>query len=435
MKLTAQDYAALERCYIPPGLADHAGIYRVNSIDGRALVGRNGGGDYAGIVFPYPWPGESHPRLHRLRLDHPPVGADGKPEHKYLMPPGARNLLYLPPGTEALLGDPRIPVVIVEGEKKCLAMWRAARELGNGTGRPAFLPIAIAGVYSFRGVIGARTTASGERVPEKGLLPDFWRLDWSGGRRSTILFDVNAATNPIVQSARRELAREMTRHLGAEVWIANLPAAPNVNGPDDYLALFGLTALAEVLSKAVRYEWRAELITNKGGKKVLSILANAVTALTSAPEWWGVLGWDKFSTRVIATKETPWEDRPENWTDQQDRRATEWLQHHGILVSIEVAGQAVQTVAQENPVHPVRSYLEGLRWDEVPRIDHLLRFYCGAEPSDLTRAMGARWLISAVARVFEPGCQADCVLVLEGAQGIAYITWFYPNTGESMQSA
>jgi predicted P-loop ATPase len=41
------------------------------------------------------------------------------------------------------------------------------------------------------------------------------------------------------------------------------------------------------------------------------------------------------------------------------------------------------------------------------------------EDGALVRAIGRRWLIQAVARAMQPGCQADAVLVLIGEQGQA----------------
>jgi putative DNA primase/helicase len=54
----------------------------------------------------------------------------------------------------------------------------------------------------------------------------------------------------------------------------------------------------------------------------------------------------------------------------------------------------------------------------VARIDVWLVRYFHAEDNPYIRAIGSRWLISAVARIFEPGCQADYAPVFEGAQGL-----------------
>jgi predicted P-loop ATPase len=106
------------------------------------------------------------------------------------------------------------------------------------------------------------------------------------------------------------------------------------------------------------------------------------------------------------------------WTDHEDRLAAEWLQKQGILVSAEIVGQAVQTAARDHPFHPVKTYLKGLQGDGVERLDQWLSRYLGAEDNEYCRAVGSRWMISAVARIFRPGAKADCCLILEGPQGI-----------------
>jgi putative DNA primase/helicase len=84
--------------------------------------------------------------------------------------------------------------------------------------------------------------------------------------------------------------------------------------------------------------------------------------------------------------------------------------------------------ARSHPFHPVRDYLEGLAWDGTPRLSCFLIDHCGAvaDGEDLKErkdsgvyleAVTRAFFISAVARIFQPGCKADCMLILEGPQG------------------
>lgn len=81
-------------------------------------------------------------------------------------------------------------------------------------------------------------------------------------------------------------------------------------------------------------------------------------------------------------------------------------------------GQVIRHIANEYHINPLRNYLKGLRWDGVKRLDDWLVQYMGTKDGVYTRAIGRKWLISAVARGMEPGCQADHMLIFEGRQGI-----------------
>src|SRR5262245_9619562 len=104
----AADYAELEnKSWLTREIVDAAKIQRVNTIDGAEIVGRpaTASKDYAGLIFPYFWPGDPHEREYRLRRDNPDLErrADGsiKEKDKYLGPRKSINRLYIPPGTPA----------------------------------------------------------------------------------------------------------------------------------------------------------------------------------------------------------------------------------------------------------------------------------------------------------------------------------------------
>lgn len=242
--LTESDYAELARSWITPELASQARLTRVISIEGSQIAGRNGAGNYAGVVFPYYWPGEHQTRGARLRRDVPDTDPRGRTKNKYMAPPRSGNLFYFIPGTDpALLQDKILPITITEGEKKALALWRYA----HLNSVPLFLPIGLAGVWSWRGVIGKEVGPDGKRRDQRGPIPDFSRIAWEG-RTVYILFDSNI-TQEDVAIARLALAKEL-RSRGARVMLIDLPAESEVNGVDDYLGKHGSDPLKDLFRQA-----------------------------------------------------------------------------------------------------------------------------------------------------------------------------------------
>jgi predicted P-loop ATPase len=423
--LNASDYATLEARWIDRVSADHAGFRRVDSLTGGEVIGRRSG-NYAGILIPYFHPGSDHVREYRLRRDQPDLEYDSagilRPRQKYLSPPGRPNMLYLVPiVSQMLLGDRSLPIVITEGEFKTLALWRLAHH--GAPSRSFFLPLGVSGVYNWRGTIGKIVGPDGSRLDVKGAIPDLDWIVWEG-RRVVIAYDADAVAKELVRIARSELAAHL-RGRGALVGFLEWDVARG-KGIDDHLAIVGPAAVLDEIAHVdfAGSAWRKDLLRSKPPMnttegRILPVLANAIAALRHAPEWGGVLAFNEFGFGTVTLKPTPWGVVPKGeWTDHEDRLAAEWLQRQGVLVSVEVAGQAVQTAARDRPFHPVKTYLQSLQWDGVERVDGWLSTYLGTDDTEYSRAVGSRWLISAIARILRPGAKADCCLILEGPQGI-----------------
>jgi hypothetical protein len=197
----------------------------------------------------------------------------------------------------------------------------------------------------------------------KGPIADLERMAWKG-RKVVIAYDADSNQKDLVRFARAELARHL-RGCGAVVGFLEWDATQG-KGIDDHLALVGpekvLDQLLHVRFTGLRWQdelLRSKVSSDKNESAILPILANAITALRLAPQWQGVLAYDEFRNNVVALKSTPWGGVPNGgWTDQEDRLTAEWLQHNRIFVSVEIASQAVQTVAAERRVHPIRQYLD-----------------------------------------------------------------------------
>ena len=173
-------------------------------------------------------------------------------------------------------------------------------------------------------------------------------------------------------------------------------------------------------------DWRTRL-QRDGRRGLRRTVANLCLIFAHDPAWAGRLGYNAFREQVECLEPPPWPDdvAPQSgsaagpWKDEDDVRAVAWLEReHDVSAGSSTVSSAVLVASQrQRCYHPVRDYLDSLRWDGAARLELLFPYYFRAGEGPYERAVSRWWAISAVARVYQPGCQADSMVVIEGAQG------------------
>jgi hypothetical protein len=169
---------------------------------------------------------------------------------------------------------------------------------------------------------------------------------------------------------------------------------------------------------------------------IVANLANVLIAMRLAPELVNVLAFDEMlgvPLLLAALPLAPGADVPvcpatlRELRDEDVSQLQEYLQHHRMAkVGKDTAHQAVDQRARERAFHPVRNYLEELRWDGVRRLDHWMSDMLGADPTIYTSRIGRMFIIAMVAassflaaraiiwscsRASRPGNQAPAVFL------------------------
>lgn len=158
------------------------------------------------------------------------------------------------------------------------------------------------------------------------------------------------------------------------------------------------------------------LATNPKGAPYANV-ANAVILLQKHPFYANHIWYDPFHGRIRTDLDLSGVER--SWTDADEIDILEWMQRFMKLptMGLPQVQQAVLFVAHADIRRHPATYLKSLRWDGHPRVDDLAVTGFGAIDSPYTRSAGANFAKSFVARMSNPGCKVDTVLVLEGAQG------------------
>lgn len=170
--------------------------------------------------------------------------------------------------------------------------------------------------------------------------------------------------------------------------------------------------------------WGARLLRRpRGGYE--DCKENVVIVLEDHPILAGLIAYNEFSGLVEKIKLAPWDTKNDEfvaveWSIHDDRELSMWIALHCDLLigSTGTVAEAVEMVANRNKHHPVKDWLESLKWDGVDRNTYWLHELLGVADNEYSQLTGKLWLRQAVNRIIYPGSKGDYVLILEGTQGL-----------------
>ncbi len=143
-------------------------------------------------------------------------------------------------------------------------------------------------------------------------------------------------------------------------------------------------------------------------------LTNAVAIIEHDPYLKGTVWYDEFLDKTLTGKSA------REWKDYDDVNLVLHIQREvGLMkMSRDIVSQAIIAIAYRDVRNCVKDWLGSLKWDGVERIEHFFEDNFGAAANAYTRAAARNFWLTMVARIYNPGCKVDNMIVLEGAQGL-----------------
>ena len=164
-------------------------------------------------------------------------------------------------------------------------------------------------------------------------------------------------------------------------------------------------------------DWQKELEYEKRSTVVKNTLRNLLLILNNDEKLKGIV-FNQLSDGMEIKGEVPWEHPSRFWRDADDAQLISYVDLTYGTFSARNYDIAVTKVADDRSYHPIREFLASLpEWDKVPRVDTILVDFLGASDNAYVRAVTRKTLCGAIARVMNPGCKFDTMLVLNGPQG------------------
>ena len=151
---------------------------------------------------------------------------------------------------------------------------------------------------------------------------------------------------------------------------------------------------------------------------------NCVMAIENDPLLKDAIRHDVFTERPCIVKDLGWYREEPAMNDDDLCQLYLYLEKFYDLTLERNILNAIRVVAQRHPWHPVREYLESLKWDGKERMRTVLHHFLGADESELTYECLKLFMLGAVERIYHPGCKFEVMLCLVGEQGLGKSSFF-----------
>ena len=163
--------------------------------------------------------------------------------------------------------------------------------------------------------------------------------------------------------------------------------------------------------------------TEKG--QVKNCITNAEAILSYDPLLRGAIRYNELTQRVDIVKYLGWERRSgSGFTDNDLDNIHLYCERTYGITSKNLIEEAINIVSNRNAFHPVRDFLNSLKWDGQPRVRYALRHFLGADDSDYTYEVLKFFMLGAISRAFKPGIKFDYIICVVGDQGAGKSTFF-----------
>lgn len=155
-------------------------------------------------------------------------------------------------------------------------------------------------------------------------------------------------------------------------------------------------------------DWTSQLSTNKFG--YLSTIMNY--------RLWLEKGSERYSNKIKYNSFFDYVEYDNDMIKDMEEdylclEAEKFFEHN---ISRQNLKTAFNTYANDNRYNPITDYLDSLKgkWDGTPRLETFIIEALEADDNKMNRFFTKTWMIGAVKRAYEPGCQFDCILALQG---------------------